>query len=55
MTTEFEHIVMGTNKAKKSVIANSIGFTVGVLITVLTLFSHLQSFFLHGARLSFVQ
>jgi hypothetical protein len=39
MTTEFERVVMETSKAKKNVIGNSIGFTVGVLITVLTLVS----------------
>jgi hypothetical protein len=53
MTTEFEHVVMETSKAKKSVIGNSIGFTVGVLITALTLFSPSPIFLLAWGAIIF--
>ncbi|MEO9321625.1 MAG: hypothetical protein ABI361_13240 [Nitrososphaera sp.] len=39
MATEHDPILMARQKAKRSIIANSIGLCAGVLITILTLLS----------------
>lgn len=53
MATEIEFIVQETQKAKKSAIGYSIGFVVGLLITVGTLFSPSAYFILTWGAMIF--
>jgi hypothetical protein len=52
MTNEI-NLVIETNKAKKSAIANSAGFAAGVLVTVLTLVSPSPIFLLAWGAIIF--
>lgn len=53
MTIEYDQILLEASKAKKSVIANSIGFSIGVLVTVLTLVSPSPVFLLAWGAIIF--
>ena len=52
-TTEYDQIIIETSKAKKSTIANLIGLSVGVLVTVLTLVSPSPIFLLAWGAIIF--
>ena len=55
MATEYDQILMARQKAKRSVIANMIGFGVGVLVTVLTYLSPSPVFLIAWARPSYAR
>ena len=53
MTLEQEQLVIEATKAKKSVIANLIGFSAGILITIVTLVSTSPIFLLAWGAIIF--
>ncbi len=53
MTLEHEQLIIEATKAKKSVIANSIGFLAGILVTVVTMVSSSPIFLLAWGAIIF--
>jgi len=53
MTTEVDCFIIEANKARKSVIGNSIGFAVGILVTILTMLSPSPIFLLAWGAIVF--